>query len=427
MPAPLVSVIIPTFNRAEFLSGALSSLEAQTVPREDFQVVVIDDGSTDETREVVQSFEPRLNLRYLCTSHAGLAAAKDAGIKESAGSILVFADDDDQADAHLLEEHLKSHGEHPEENIAVLGYTGWASHVRPSLIMQCLPDIHDSPFVYKDLVGGEMLDFMFFWGGRSSCKKSLLDKYGVFDSKFVWGEEDIELGLRLEASAGLVVLFNRNALSLMARPLTFESMCTRSESQGRSMFQLSLLGYGARADRYLKPLLKDPTTWRPLQLDLAVSKWQEIEPLLDLTVARIHKMETGFQSGMPRQKRDFYFSELRGAYWWALWAHKVKGFAHAMCEVTPTLETSARGATGSSEASLAPEMAAQNAILRERESYTERLEQHLESLWQEIAWREDQIRRMEGTRFWRLGSLYWKAESNLRGLFGSGRRKVDSK
>lgn len=426
MHTPLISVILPTFNRADLLRGALSSYASQTLPRDDFQVVVIDDGSTDATPEVIRSFGARLNLRCLSTSHSGLAAAKNAGIAEAAAPILLFADDDDEADPHLLEEHIGSHRHHPEENLAVLGYTAWAPHVRPSVVMRCLPDFLESPFFYRNLVGGEALDFTYFWGGRSSCKKSLLLKYGVFDPRFAWGEEDIELGFRLEASAGLKVLFNRPALSMMARPLFFEDLCERSQRQGSSMFQLRSLGYGPKLDAYLQRLLKDPTTWEPLQFDSAVQRWREIESVLQLETARISRMEAEFQGEMPRQKEGFLLSELKNAYWWTLNAFKVKGFALAALESSPAPFDAEWGPHDLRRAETNGP-ASEEAVIRMQRSYIERLEQQLESLWKEIAWREARVKDMESTRVWRLGALYWQALARIRSLTGDRESGTDGK
>jgi len=61
---PLISVIIPTFNRAELLRLSLRSLTRQSLPKQDFEVIVIDDGSSDHTRQVCRELEKSLRLRY---------------------------------------------------------------------------------------------------------------------------------------------------------------------------------------------------------------------------------------------------------------------------------------------------------------------------------------------------------------------------
>ena len=88
---PTVSVIIPTHNHARFLGEALDSVLAQRF--QCFEVVVVDDGSTDETRALVASYAPR--VRYLFQPHAGVASARNAGLRHTSAPYVAFLDADD--------------------------------------------------------------------------------------------------------------------------------------------------------------------------------------------------------------------------------------------------------------------------------------------------------------------------------------------
>src|ERR1043166_4483726 len=117
---PAISVVIPTFNRAESLRATLQSLVVQTLPTSDYEVVVVDDGSSDSTAQMCRSFQDRMQLALLRHGESsGISAAKNTGILAARGAILLFFDDDDVADIRLLEEHLKAHGQHPQDNVAV--------------------------------------------------------------------------------------------------------------------------------------------------------------------------------------------------------------------------------------------------------------------------------------------------------------------
>src|SRR5207302_989150 len=106
-----VSVIICTYNRAKLLMGALDSLEDQLMARKNYQIVVVDDGSTDETEALMrQRIKGQSDyLEYFRIPHAGRSAARNKGIKESIGDYILFVDDDILAPSDLLEEHFEMH------------------------------------------------------------------------------------------------------------------------------------------------------------------------------------------------------------------------------------------------------------------------------------------------------------------------------
>lgn len=99
-----LSVIIPTRNRARHLEGVLSSLRGQTHGAESFEVLVVDNGSTDNTRDVCETFRAFLpNFQYLYDSHPGLHVGRHLGMKRAQADILVYADDDIEAFPTWLE------------------------------------------------------------------------------------------------------------------------------------------------------------------------------------------------------------------------------------------------------------------------------------------------------------------------------------
>jgi glycosyltransferase involved in cell wall biosynthesis len=89
----LVSVIIPTHNRASLLPDMLEALVRQTYPQESMEVIVVDDGSTDNTAEVVKDFTG-LTIKYIVQNNLGATQARNLGAQQASGQWLVFMDDD---------------------------------------------------------------------------------------------------------------------------------------------------------------------------------------------------------------------------------------------------------------------------------------------------------------------------------------------
>ena len=92
--APRASIIIPVYNLRAFVGEAIESALAQTVPREQFEIVVVDDGSTDGSADVISRFAP--HVRSIRQENRGLSAARNAGIAAARGDFLVFLDADDR-------------------------------------------------------------------------------------------------------------------------------------------------------------------------------------------------------------------------------------------------------------------------------------------------------------------------------------------
>lgn len=278
---PKLSVLLPTYNRAGLLTAALESLETQTLARDQFEVLVIDDGSTDETPAVCRAFRGRLPLRYLRIGHSGLSAAKNIGVFTAAAGLLFFFDDDDVAHADLLRQHVLAHERHPQESDAVLGYTTWAPWLPKTELMHYVTDVGQLLFSYPSIPPGRVLDFRHFWGGRSSCKRAFLARHGVFRQEFQSAIEDIELGYRL-SRFGLRVFYEPRAVSFMNRPLTLDDFCNRCERQGRVLFTFSRVHHDPVVQEYCRTQDADDH-WRAVQprLPAAMAQAKRIEKYLD--------------------------------------------------------------------------------------------------------------------------------------------------
>ena len=101
---PRVSVITPTYNRARFIGEAVESVLAQTMP--DWELLIVDDGSTDDTREVLAPYLADERIHYIYQPNQGQSVARNTALAEARGEFVGFLDSDDLWRAHKLEEQL---------------------------------------------------------------------------------------------------------------------------------------------------------------------------------------------------------------------------------------------------------------------------------------------------------------------------------
>lgn len=186
------SIVIPTYNKVGHLKSTLKSLETLDYPRKFFEVMVVDDGSEDGTGSFLSGSDFDFQLRVLCHQrNRGRAAARNAGIRQVKGKVVVFLDDDMEVSPELLRAHLQKHQE--GHKLVVLGNVRSSPKVARTALVRYL----DSRGVHK-LRPGQPVPFRYFATGNVSVKRDLLMEVGLFDERFrQFGGEDLELGCRL--------------------------------------------------------------------------------------------------------------------------------------------------------------------------------------------------------------------------------------
>ena len=122
MNKPLISIIIPTFNRASMLDNSIESVRQQTFS--DWELIIVDDASTDETENVIRKHMAEdIRIRYIKhNSNIGANATRNRGIQESSGDYIAFLDDDDRWNPDKLSLQYDYFKEHPDVGVVYCGY-----------------------------------------------------------------------------------------------------------------------------------------------------------------------------------------------------------------------------------------------------------------------------------------------------------------
>ena len=192
---PTVSVVVPTYNRRAGIERLLQSLEAQTLPPDRFEVVVVDDGSTDGTSEALTGRQTSYRLRVYAQHNAGPASARNAGIHYAEGRTIVFLDDDVVPSAGLLAAHVAAQGD--ADDLVVVGPmyppTDWSRSVWVRWEERQLLKQYDA--MEQGLYPCTPRQF---YTGNASAPRELLLRAGGFDARFKRAE-DVELAFRLWA------------------------------------------------------------------------------------------------------------------------------------------------------------------------------------------------------------------------------------
>lgn len=243
------SVVIPTFNKLERLALALESFNYQNANSEDFEVIVVDDGSSDGTEEFVKNFDCNFKLLYKRQNNSGRSSARNNGILEAKNDIIIFSDDDLIVSKNFINAHLSCHSDNVEKvvhgKIYNLSYMKFFKN--PSIgTLYDNADIGncDITFLKKFLITKEQvqniekldkqkkvtyfetmvestfkrqvkeLQWLSFTGGNVSCPRKTFDKVGLFDEAFgsKWGCEDLEMGYRI-AKIGVAFLYSPEAFN----------------------------------------------------------------------------------------------------------------------------------------------------------------------------------------------------------------------
>jgi len=214
-----VSVVVPARNAAHTIDGCLAALLAQTTPPERYEIIVVDDGSSDETREVAE----RRRVKVLSQGHEGPAAARNRGVAEARGEIVLFTDADCVAAANWLDEMIKPFQD--QEIVGVKGaYRTRQRRVVPRFV-QCEYEER-----YQRMARLPRIDFIDTYS--AGYRREVFLRAGGFDTGYPNASvEDQELSFRL-ARQGYKMVFNPRAVVCHQHPETLRAYFQRKFNIG---------------------------------------------------------------------------------------------------------------------------------------------------------------------------------------------------
>jgi len=204
-PAGRVSVVIPTWNCERYIGQTLRSVLAQSVPAH--EVIVVDDGSTDRTAEIVADFGPAVTL--VRQANQGVCVARNRGLERSTGDFLCFLDHDDYWFSSKLAQQLQAFDRYPEAGVAFTRFALWqpvdGAFPAPESLA---PHEKDAPNEEPEFTGWIYHQFLLdCWALTSTAmiRREALERWGAFDPLLPYSE-DWDLWLRLSRQVPFVKL-----------------------------------------------------------------------------------------------------------------------------------------------------------------------------------------------------------------------------
>jgi glycosyltransferase involved in cell wall biosynthesis len=229
-----LSLVIATFNRVELLPRTLDALTSQDVGQDRYEVIFVDDGSTDGTRRLIEEAarsSPR--IRYVRIDHTGSPSRpRNTGLREARGDVIVLVDDDVVPDRDFVAAHAAFHRRLPADEDAALGE------------LYLLDDVRQDPmslfhtFPYHEARRSEILSYLYFWTCNVSVKRRFMLEHGLFDEDAALHPlEDMECGFRL-TRAGLRLRFAPQARGCHRHKMDARGIAAKGIRTGRAQSAL---------------------------------------------------------------------------------------------------------------------------------------------------------------------------------------------
>jgi glycosyltransferase involved in cell wall biosynthesis len=234
---PKISVTVPTYNRAETLRRTLAHLVNQELDAADYEVVIVDDGSSDGTRALVEHWMEKApcHVQYIQQSNHGPGYSYNRAFEAAKAPVVLLIADDILLSPQALTEHVAMHQLHPQEEIAVFGRTEISPELNNSVCSRKLDRVSAN-------LSDELQYYQFFSCNISAKLDFILRHGGMPEEVGVGGainHVDRALGHRLK-QGGLRILYCPTALAFHHHDMSLEEICIHQYKQGASFNQLRI-------------------------------------------------------------------------------------------------------------------------------------------------------------------------------------------
>jgi GT2 family glycosyltransferase len=241
-PTCPLTVIIPTKDREDILDLTLTAYGEQTLPADQFELLVINDhGSSEKVQSVVKQ-HPGLQIRFMDNpGQGGPAAARNLAIEHSRGEVVLITGDDIVPCPDFLKEHLDAHRKFPEMEAAFVGFTDWHPDLEQTPFMSHITGKGGQQFKYDDMRNEKLIPFDRLYTSNCSIKRDLLNEEELlFSTRYRYAAyEDVELGYRLHLR-GMKLRHLSNAVGYHHHQMTPASFVRRQRLVGRMLTLMTI-------------------------------------------------------------------------------------------------------------------------------------------------------------------------------------------
>jgi GT2 family glycosyltransferase len=308
---PSVSVVIPSHQRRESLRRLLRALDAQSLPAEQFEVVVCLDGCTDGSDAMLASLRPSYALRARELVGGGRAAACNEAIRAARGEVLVILDDDMEPGPRLLEVHLAAHrrAEERGERLVLMGAVPVRADGGTNPAARYVAGKFGS-HLRKLARVDHRLALRDFYTGNCSIRRDTIESVGLFNEGFRdYGNEDLDLYVRLRR-ARVTIRFDPDAEATQHYEKDIEALMRDGRSKGRTAVLLARLHPEVKGELQLGSWRRTP--WR---LRLPVALLLAVTPVVPSLPSRLSSLLKGVGRSDEGVGRLAFEVALAYAYW----------------------------------------------------------------------------------------------------------------